>query len=99
MIKAKYEYIKKEIFEKEITLKLDFSFHVEELPPCVLGKGMYIITTYYEGNYYTLAAGKELKGYIGDIIYIQYDGHSYGTGDYRVVSDRHGLICKIKKER
>lgn len=46
-----------------------------------------------------LVMGKELKGYIGDIIYPQYDGYRYATGDYRLTSDRHGLICKWKDEK
>jgi len=46
---------------------------------------------------YIIAVGKELKGYLGDIIRITYDGEAYGTGDYRLVSDRHGVICKWKE--
>jgi len=46
---------------------------------------------------YTVAVGKELKGYLGDIIRITYDGEAYGTGDYRLVSDRHGDICKWRE--
>ena len=38
-----------------------------------------------------------MKGYKGDIIRVTYDGYVYGTGDYHVISDRHGLICKIKQ--
>ena len=43
-----------------------------------------------------LAIGKELKGYMGDIIRTMYTGGKYATGDYILVSDRHGLICKFK---
>lgn len=93
--KCSYEYIRKNIFEPYINTELHF--HVEQLPQRAFGKDAYIITAYYEGKYYTLCMGKSLKGYKGDIIHLQYDGYCYGTGDYRLVSDRHGLICKIKQ--
>lgn len=44
-----------------------------------------------------LCYGKELKGYIGDILYLQYDGEKYGTGDFILKSDRHGMVCKFKE--
>lgn len=46
-----------------------------------------------------LAIGKELKGYIGDIIYTQYDDSKgiHEDMDYLLKSDLHGLICKFKK--
>lgn len=44
-----------------------------------------------------LVKGKELKGYLGDIIYFQYTGWKYLTGDYILKSDRHGMICKWKE--
>lgn len=43
-----------------------------------------------------LAEGKELKGYMGDIIETKYTGWTYATGDYILWSDRHGMICKFK---
>lgn len=43
-----------------------------------------------------LAKGKELKGYMGDIIRTMYTGWEYASGDYILVSDRHGMICKFK---
>jgi hypothetical protein len=66
--------------------------------------GQYFDVIKYNGTYYIvretdglcLCAGKELKGYIGDIIYPQYDGVKYGTGNYYLKSDRHGIICKWK---
>lgn len=43
-----------------------------------------------------LAKGKELKGYMGDIIQTMYTDWEYASGDYILVSDRHGMICKFK---
>lgn len=43
-----------------------------------------------------IAEGKELKGYMGDIIRTMYTGDTYASGDYILVSDRHGMICKFK---
>ena len=43
-----------------------------------------------------IAEGKELKGYMGDIIRTMYTGWEYGSGDYVLMSDRHGMICKFK---
>lgn len=43
-----------------------------------------------------LATGKELKGYVDDIIYPQYDGMKHGTGNYYLKGDLHGIICKWK---
>ncbi len=43
-----------------------------------------------------LAIGKELKGYVGDIITTMYTGEKFGTGDFVLMSDRHGMICKFK---
>ncbi len=63
--------------------------HVEEMRP-----GEYIVRTDKHG--YFLAMGKELKGYLGDIIRIMYTGEKYGTGDFILVSDRHGIICKFR---
>lgn len=45
-----------------------------------------------------LVWGKELKGYIDDIIYPQFTGEKYWTGDFILNSDRHGMICKWKEE-
>ncbi len=42
-----------------------------------------------------LAKGKELKGYIGDIIRTMYTGETKYDGDYILTSDRHGMICKF----
>ena len=42
-----------------------------------------------------LAYGKELKGYLGDIIRTMYTGERKGSGDYILESDRHGMICKL----
>lgn len=46
-----------------------------------------------------LAIGKELKGYIGDIIYTQYDDSKgiHDGMDYLLKSDLHGIICKFKE--
>lgn len=43
-----------------------------------------------------LAFGKGLKGYIGDIIRVMYDGYNPKNCDYILESDRHGTICKWK---
>lgn len=45
-----------------------------------------------------LAVGKELKGYVGDIIRTMYDGWSVSEGKYLYIlqSDRNGVICKFK---
>lgn len=55
----------------------------------------YIVVDLYG---FAILEGKELKGYIGDIIYLQCDGEKYLTGDYRLTSDRHGMICKWKEK-
>ena len=43
-----------------------------------------------------LAIGKELNGYVGDIIRTMYTGPRRGEGEYLLMSDRHGMICKFK---
>lgn len=43
-----------------------------------------------------LTVGKELKGYIDDIIRTMYTGEKYGTGDFILKGDIHGMICKFK---
>lgn len=46
-----------------------------------------------------LATGKELKGYRGDIIRTMYHSFIFSEGKklpYILMSDRHGIICKIK---
>lgn len=43
-----------------------------------------------------IAEGKELKGYMDDIIRTMYTGDMYASGDYVLMSDRHGMICKFK---
>ncbi len=58
----------------------------------------YAVVRRFDGQ--ILAIGKELKGYVGDIIYTQYDD-SHGRSDdmdYILKSDRHGIICKFKKD-
>lgn len=42
-----------------------------------------------------IAIGRELEGYVGDIIRVMYTGEHKGEGDYILVSDRHGMICKF----
>jgi hypothetical protein len=42
-----------------------------------------------------LAKGKELKGYVGDIIRTMYTGETKYDGDYILESDRHGMVCKF----
>ena len=42
-----------------------------------------------------LAKGKELKGYLGDIIRTMYTGETKSNGNYILESDRHGIICKF----
>lgn len=42
-----------------------------------------------------LAKGKELKGYVGDIIRTMYTGETKYDGDYILESDRHGMVCKL----
>ncbi len=91
--------MKKAVFAREIIKKYIFTpngtknndLHVEPID------NTYMIVS--EGDEWKayLCYGKELKGYIGDIIYLQYDGEKYGTGDFILKSDRHGVICKFKK--
>ena len=58
----------------------------------------YYIRRDYDGL--ILAIGKELKGYLGDIIYVGYDGYIRDEkSDYILMSDRHGMICKWKGEK
>lgn len=65
--------------------------HVELLNPI---KGIYGIVR--DIDWKILVVGKELKGYLGDIIYPQYNGEKYVAGDFQLNSDRHGVICKWK---
>ena len=58
-------------------------------------KGRYLVVE--DRHKIPLCYGKELKGYIGDILYLQYDGQEYGTGDFVLKSDRHGMVCKFKE--
>ena len=61
--------------------------HVEELPrTCVIIR---------ECDGKVLAEGKELRGYVGDVIRTMYTGETKYSGDYILVSDRHGMICKL----
>ena len=68
--------------------------------------GRYLDIVKYNGNYYAIepntgiayVKGKELKGYLGDILYFQYDGVKYGTGNYYLKSDRHGIVCRWKDD-
>ena len=39
--------------------------------------------------------GKELKGYVGNIIRTMYTGETKYNGDYILTSDLHGMICKF----
>ena len=66
--------------------------------PCYVDVIEWFNEYYIATNDYFLAKGKELKGYIGDIIYFQYTGEKYLTGDYILKSDRHGMICKWKEK-
>lgn len=68
-------------------------FHVVEVPYL---REKYAIVRDGEIGSILFVVGKELKGYLGDIIYPQYDGERYGTGNYYLESDRHGIICKWK---
>ena len=56
----------------------------------------YAVVRRFDGQ--ILAIGKELKGYVGDIIYTQYDDIDGRKDDmdYILKSDRHGVICKFK---
>lgn len=62
----------------------------------LLFNGLYGVIRDIDGM--VLVIGKELKGYVGDIIYPQYNGWRHATGDYQLTSDRHGVICKWKDE-
>ena len=70
---------------------------ITERIPCYVMEwfGEYYVAT----DDYFLVKGKELKGYIGDIIYCQFTGWKYLTGDFILKSDRHGMICKWKEEK
>ena len=70
-----------------------------ERTPCYCYVMEWFDNEYYVAtDNYFLAKGKELKGYLGDIIYFQYTGEKYLTGDYILNSDRHGMICKWKEK-
>lgn len=70
----------------------------------VFGEDSIALIRYCRNNYVCmrekdgliLAIGKELKGYIDDIIRTMYTGEKYGTGDFILVGDIHGMICKFK---
>lgn len=70
---------------------------IAERTPCYV-MGWFDNEYYIATDNYFLAKGKELKGYFGDIIYFQYTGEKYLTGDYILKSDRHGIICKWKEK-
>ena len=71
------------------------------------GNGNYYIQVEYSEigmNYnlpkdsaFVIVSGKELKGYIGDLMWLSYTGEHYGEGDILLRSDRHGVICKWKE--
>ncbi len=85
----------KKVVDKEM-------IHREYFKEFGFNAGRYLHVVKYNGNYYIIdddhnyiiAKGKELKGYLGDILYFQYNGEKYGTGDYILNSDRHGMVCK-----
>lgn len=92
MKKVAREFVKKEVFSGKYSSgnnSYEYGyFHVVQY------KNMYYVVR--NADYQIFAVGKELKGYVGDIIYFQYDGVTYGTGNYYLKSDRHGIICKWK---
>lgn len=92
MKKNSYEYAKIMCFERPFPVNYPIYFNV--IP---MSYGQYAIAD--ETYSIFLAKGKELKGYIGDIIYLQYDGEEYATGTYILKSDRHGVICTFRPER
>ena len=65
-------------------------------------KNMFVVLTDKKrdklGRRIEITKGKELKGYLGDILYIQYTGDKYGERDIILKSDRHGVVCKWKGE-
>jgi len=73
--------------------KHDTNCHVESLE--WVEKGLYGVVRDSDG--YILVMGKEIKGYVGDIIYLQYADENFASGDYILKSDRHGMICKWKE--
>lgn len=92
MKKNSYEYVKVVCFERPYPFNHPLYFDVFSLR-----NGQYVIAD--EACTIFLAKGKELKGYIGDIIYLQYDGEEYATGTYILKSDRHGIICTFRPEK
>ena len=64
--------------------------HVEQLYD-----GDYVVKTDNQG--YFLAIGKELNGYIGDTIRLVYVAREKGISDFILMSDRHGMICKLRE--
>lgn len=55
----------------------------------------YVVKTDNQG--YFLAIGKELKGYIGDVIRLVYVARENEKSDFVLMSDRHGMICKLRE--
>lgn len=93
MKKCSREQIKKHrLFGKNLVLHKEYSrkgstYHIatEEAVATVFGVASLIVAT-----------GKELNGYKDSILWIVYDGEEYGTGDYYLKSDDHGIVCKWK---
>lgn len=85
---ANREYVKEMLYEN---LSTPVYCHVEH----TWWNNSYAI--FRDDNGHIIVSGKELKGYLGDIIYPQYNGWRFATGDYQLKSDRHGVICKWKE--
>lgn len=93
MKKVAREFVKKEVFSGKYSSEND-SYKYRYFHVVHDEKNMYYVIR--DADHMIFVMGKELKGYVGDIIYFQHDGIGYGTGNYYLKSDRHGIICKWK---
>lgn len=81
---------------KKIEKKLIDKFGEESLAYVTKTGNTYAVRRECDGK--ILVTGKELKGYIEDIIRTMYDGYTKEEGrtlPYLLMSDRHGIICKF----
>lgn len=80
----------KKLAKKDIYIFGEASF--SEVVPY---KDTYLVIRQCDGR--ILAIGKELKGYLGDIIRTMYTGYTKDEGDYILWSaDKQHMICKFK---
>ena len=76
---------------RQIFLKKDGECEIVPSIPIYLGETIYKIYTAKGGEF--IADGTvELKECMSDIVYLQFTGKEFATGDYILVSDRHGIL-------